>query len=49
MYVNYNDNLYGTYWFDAPLLSRRLWRITVEEWNVGAPTARADLIGYISA
>ena len=48
IYVNYNDNLNGTHWFDAPLPSRRLWRITVQEWNVSVPTARADLIGYIT-
>ena len=49
IYVNYNDNLNGTHWFDAPLPPRSLWRITVQEWNVGVPTARADLIGYITA
>ena len=49
IYVNYNDNLNGTHWFDAPLPFRRLWRITVGEMSSGSkPSARADLIGYIT-
>ena len=48
IYVNYNDILNGTHWFDAPLPSRRLWKITVEEWSVGYPLVRADLIGYVT-
>ena len=48
IYVNYNDNQNGTHWFDAPLPSRRLWRITVVEKTSGyKPSAKADLIGYI--
>ena len=49
IYVNYNDNLNGTHWFDAPLPSRRLWRITVVEERSGTrPSVWADLIGYIT-
>ena len=48
IYVNYNDNLNGTHWFDAPLPSKSLWRITVETVNIGYASARADLIGYVT-
>ena len=50
IYVNYNDNMNGTHWFDDPLPSNRLWKITVQQASSGyKPSARADLIGYITS